>query len=409
MFKKPTALLVASAMALLAGAVQPVVAAASGTGMLYAVFGESQIVKLDAGTGAITTLADLTDPTLQFGNSLGDLVSDAAHHRLFTQQVRFNFEPDQNPQFFETYQLAAIDTVTGAFTISPDMGGERLSLAFDAASGQLFGLTACCPARILKVDLATGAETPFVTIDGDTQVSSMAIAPNLHTIYVVQRTPDVFPATGTLLSIDIDTGAVSTGPALARGIFLLAYDTSTGVLYGKTFSIPALQLVSISTSTGAETSIGSFDLGFGGNSLTIDPSTHTIYLMEDILEAFGFFQQVGAVNAQTGTIALSPKIPVTGYIRSLVFEPVVVTPAMLVADLRAAIESHAVDNQGVGAALLAELNAALAARERGQCNTASNLFAAFINDLRAQSGNHVDAAVANALIGEAQSVAGSCP
>src|SRR4051794_17893585 len=105
MFKKPAALLVAVAIALLAAAVQPVTAAASNSGKLFAVFGETRIVSLDAATGAMTTLADLTDPTLQFGNTIGDLVSDAAHHRLFGQQVKFNFEPDQNPPFFETYQL----------------------------------------------------------------------------------------------------------------------------------------------------------------------------------------------------------------------------------------------------------------------------------------------------------------
>jgi hypothetical protein len=409
MFKKPAALLVSSAIALLALAVQPVVAAATGTGTLFAVFGETQIVKLDPATGTMTTLADLTDPTLQFGSTIGDLVSDAAHHRLIAQQVKFNFDPNQDPQFFETYQLVTVDTVTGAVTVSPDMGGERLSLAFNSASGELFGLTGCCPARILKIDIATGAEAPFVTFDGDTQVSSIAIAPGLHVIYAFQRTPNVFPATGILLSIDTVTGAVSTGPALDPGIALLSYDTSSGVLYGKTFSIPVLQLVSISTSTGTETTIGNFDLGFGGNSLTIDVSTHTIYLMEDIQEAFGFFQQVGAVNPQTGAISLSPRIPLTGYIRSLVFESPVVTPAMLAADVRAAIASHAIDNQGVGAALLAELNAAEAARERGDCTTAAKLYTAFINDLTAQSGKHVDGTTATQLIGEAQTIAGNCP
>src|SRR6185295_17950659 len=111
--------------------------------------------------------------------------------------------------------------------------------------------------------------------------------------YIVQRTPNVFPPTGTLLAIDTVTGAITTGPALGRGVFNLAYDTSSGTLYGKTFTCcgPA-QLLRINTTTGVETAVGSFDVGFMGNSLTIDPSTHRIFFMEDELEAFGFFQQV---------------------------------------------------------------------------------------------------------------------
>jgi len=400
--------LTAASLAALA-LVSPVPAAASGTGTLFAVSGETHVVKLDPATGNMTQLADLTDPSLQFGSTLLDLVSDSAHHLLYTQQVRFNFDPNQFPPIFETYQLVTIDTRTGAFTVSADMGGTRLGLAFDPSTSQLFGLTQCCPAQVVKVDPATGAETPFVTIAGDTQLSSMAIAPGLHVIYVVQRTPGVFPATGTLLSIDIVTGAITVGPALSRGILLLAYDTSSGSLYGKTFSIPSQQIVLISPSTGVETTIGNFNLGFGGNSLAIDPSTHTIYVMEDDLEAFGFFQLVGTVNPQAGTISLSPKIPLNGYIRSFAFEAVVVTPAQLRSDLQAAIAAGAIDNPGVGAALLAELNAAEAARARGQCSTAANLYAAFVSDLTAQSGKHVAASTASQLAGEAQAVSANCP
>jgi hypothetical protein len=167
--------------------------------------------------------------------------------------------------------------------------------------------------------------------------------------------------------------------------------------------------VSISTSTGAESVIGSFNLGFGGNSLTIDPSTHTIYLMEDILEALGFFQEIGAVNPTSGAITLSPKIPLTGYIRSLAFEAVAVTPAQLRADLQAAVASGAIDSAGVANALLAELNAAAAAQARGQCGAAASIYGAFVNDLNALSGKHVAAATASQLAGEAGAVMASCP
>ena len=404
---KKLAVLILAALQLL---VQPApVAAAAGSGTLFAVFGETHVVKLDPATGSMTTLADLTDPTLQFGNTLLDLVSDAANHRLYTEQVRFNFDPTQFPPIVETYQLVTIDTRTGVFTVSPDMP-QRVGLAFDPSTGELFGLNLnCCPFQVFKVDTTSGGETLLATIDGSSRLSSMAVAPGQHTIYIAQATPGVFPPTGFLLSIDTVTGAITVGPALARGVVNLAFDSSTGMLYGKTFSIPAAQVVSISPSTGAETTIGSFNLGFGGNSLTVDLSTHTIYLMEDILEAFGFFQEVGAVDPTAGTISLSPKIPLTGYIRSLAFEGVVASPAKLRADVLAAIASGAIDNAGVGNALVSQLNAAEAARARGQCASAASIYGSFVNLLNAQSGVHVAAATASQLVGEAQIVMANCP
>jgi hypothetical protein len=235
----------------------------------------------------------------------------------------------------------------------------------------------------------------------------MAIAPSQHLIYVVQTTPNVFPATGNLLSINTGTGAITVGPALSRGIFLLSYDTSSGVLYGKTYSIPSQQLMSISTTTGTETPIGSIDLGFGGNSLTIDPSTHTLYVMQDIFGAFGFTQQVGAVDPGAGTIALSPEIPLTGYIRSLAFEAVVVTADAVIAEVNGALASGAISNRGVGTALLSELNAGKAAQARGQCTAALALYQAFINDVKAQSRKAINPVTAAQLVAEAQSV--TCP
>ena len=408
MVKKLAAAFTASCLSLLAAAIQPVAVSAAGGGTLFAVFGETHIVSLDPATGAMTTLADLTDPTLQFGNTISDMVSDAAHHRLIGQQVRFNFDPNQDPAFFETYQMVTVDTQTAAVTISPDMP-DRLNLAFDPSTGGVFGVTVeCCPFQVFRIDPATGAETLLATIAGQSQISTMAVAPSLHVIYVVQRTPNVFPPTGTLLAIDTVSGAVSTGPALSRGIFNLAYDSSSGTLYGKTFTCcgPA-QLVRIDATTGVETTVGTFDLGFGGNSLTVDPSTHKIYLMEDIFGVFGFSQQVGTVNPQAGSIALSPEIPLTGYIRSLAFEAVVVTADAVIAEVNAALANGGINNGGVGIALLSELNAGKAAQARGQCAAALSLYQAFVRDVNAQSGKAISAATAAQLAADAQSI--TCP
>src|SRR6185312_16084756 len=183
---------------------------------------------------------------------------------------------------------------------------------------------------------------------------------------------------------------------------------SSGTLYGKTFTCcgPA-HLLRINTTTGDETAVGSFDVGFMGNSLTIDPSTHRIFFMEDELEAFGFFQQVGTVDPQAGTIALSPQIPLTGYIRSLAFEAVVVTADAVIGEVNAAIASGSITNRGIGTALLSELNAGKAAQARGQCTAALGLYRAFVTDVKAQSGKSISAATAAQLAADAQAI--TCP
>jgi len=71
-----------------------------------------------------------------------------------------------------------------------------------------------------------------------------------------------------------------------------------------------------------------------------------------------------------------------------------------------ALEEGHITNAGVGNALLAKLNAAQAAVavDRGQPAVAINLLNAFINQVQAQSGVHIDATHADHMIMHAQSV-----
>ena len=69
-----------------------------------------------------------------------------------------------------------------------------------------------------------------------------------------------------------------------------------------------------------------------------------------------------------------------------------------------ALEMGHIANAGVGNALLAKLNAAQAAADRGQPAVAINLLSAFINQVQAQSGVHVDATHAEHMIMHAEMV-----
>lgn len=69
-----------------------------------------------------------------------------------------------------------------------------------------------------------------------------------------------------------------------------------------------------------------------------------------------------------------------------------------------ALEMGHITNAGVGNALLAKLNGAQAAVDRGQPAVAVNKLNAFINQVQAQSGVHIDAEHADHMIMHAQMV-----
>jgi hypothetical protein len=95
------------------------------------------------------------------------------------------------------------------------------------------------------------------------------------------------------------------------------------------------------------------------------------------------------------------------YVNSLAFESVVVTVAAVIHDVNTALTSGGISNRGVGASLLAELNAASAAASGGQCTAATGLLQAFINEVKAQTDNAISPETATKLIADAQSV--TCP
>ena len=88
---------------------------------------------------------------------------------------------------------------------------------------------------------------------------------------------------------------------------------------------------------------------------------------------------------------------------------IVVTPESIKGDVTQFLQSGAINNGGIANSLLAKLDTAAAKRASGDCSVAANLYAAFINDLQAQSGKHVTAAAAAIMIADAQYLISHCP
>jgi hypothetical protein len=87
---------------------------------------------------------------------------------------------------------------------------------------------------------------------------------------------------------------------------------------------------------------------------------------------------------------------------------IIVTPASIIADVNQFQGSGAI-SAGIAAALLTKLNDALTARNAGQCGTAANIYAAFINQVMAQTGKGITPAAAAILIADAQYLITHCP
>jgi hypothetical protein len=88
---------------------------------------------------------------------------------------------------------------------------------------------------------------------------------------------------------------------------------------------------------------------------------------------------------------------------------IIVTPDSIKDDVNQFLALGDIKNDGEANSLLAKLDAAASARDRGECDTAGNNYSAFIDELTAQSGKGVDSTAAAIMIADAQYLITHCP
>jgi hypothetical protein len=96
----------------------------------------------------------------------------------------------------------------------------------------------------------------------------------------------------------------------------------------------------------------------------------------------------------------------SGAARAQVTDECALTPtiAALTTCVEHAASQGIIDNQGVANSLLAKLDAAHAALDRGQKSVAINNLQAFISEVQAQAGKHIDSLHAQHMVLHAQLV-----
>ena len=114
-----------------------------------------------------------------------------------------------------------------------------------------------------------------------------------------------------------------------------------------------------------------------------------------------------ALGTHTFTISSVDNLGNAG-MKSVTFS-IIVTPDSIEGDVTQSLQNGAIKNAGEANSLLAKLNSAAAARTRGQCSVAANIYQAFINELQAQSGTGVTAAAAAIMIADADYLIAHCP
>lgn len=400
----------AASIALLPLAGNPLAVSASNDGTLYAISGnQDKLDIVDPSTGTLTQVADLSvaGADAQTAGMAGAPIT----HRIYAIRTVVTFT--STGINFEI-QLLTINAVNGAILAKPDVSGPPLqSLVLDPTTGTLYGFNG---AKVLRLNTATGAETPLATVadpNVSTGVFSMTIAPAAHTIYVADD--EAFTADGNnftqVTAVDTRTGGLTVSPHLSQMVRSVVYDEGSGSLDGVTDCCP-IDAVSINPATGQVSSLATV-----GDSNTIQPYwlTEMAAANSFVLDAAVSDPLTGAetdtlvtVNDQTGVA--TPSAALAQPVAALLFLPsVTITPASVASDVRSALTQGNISNAGIETALLSELSAAADARSRAQCGAASNDYQAFIYTVQAQSGKAIAAATASLLISEAEYLQANCP
>jgi hypothetical protein len=172
-------------------------------------------------------------------------------------------------------------------------------VVFDPATSSLFGTAGLSLVKISTIDWTEQS----ITLPD--RLGPLALSPLTHTVYGTSADFSTSPVTGTIYSVDTETLAVTTGPALAEAVNALAYDPISNKLIGVGIDSPN-DIYRIDPTTGTELPIASptwvVEPPLGA---VIEPTNHVVVFLESGPVFGGTASALDFVNAKNGAIAQS--------------------------------------------------------------------------------------------------------
>jgi hypothetical protein len=170
----------------------------SSSSTLYGISGDKHVVRVDPATGVFTNLAAFS------ADDVTSMVLAPASHTLYLSSVTIN------PR---TSRLLTMDTVSNVLAAGPVLTPPIRVLEYDTSLGALFGLTFCCPARLVQIDLSSGAGAAFGLNPPLGLGAGVAIDSASHTVFVQQDLLGAFAFNQYIASINDQSGIkVLSGP-----------------------------------------------------------------------------------------------------------------------------------------------------------------------------------------------------
>lgn len=168
------------------------------------------VVKVDPATATLTKVASIAT---SFGPFINSIALDSSTHTFYVSQET---APFIGPS---TTNLFAVNDQTGVVAAPVTLDQAVRQIGID--SGHLYGITECCPAKLVGINPASGATTLVSPIaDSGTVVQfGTAADPSTHNVFINVSTPDpiTFAITYKLLIVNDQTGKSTTLP-LADGM-----------------------------------------------------------------------------------------------------------------------------------------------------------------------------------------------
>jgi hypothetical protein len=309
-------------------------------------------------TAPTATFADQLDPTMQAAQDIDDSQPFPVSGKINVGWFRCS---PGGPYVAECTGPATTINLNGAGSSDPD--GNTISFAW---SGGFVGGS------------ATG-DTPSVQFPGPTAAAPM---------------PATFPVNLTVADSQTSTMCSTTAkvqdttpPAIA-----ISQPASTTYVHSATLTLDY-------TVTDICTGVKSFTPTMDGSSTLAGhglQSAQMINLLTELIlgpHKFSISAVDNAGNADASSVTFT----------------IIVTPDSIKDDVTQFLAAGKIKNNGEANSVLKKLDAAAKARAGGDCNSAANIYGAFINELNAQSGKGVDATAAAIMIADAQYLIAHCP